>query len=47
MAEVIKALPVLQKSYGDSMHKVLHLGPETCAVVSKLWKEEKYQSLGC
>lgn len=28
------------------MHKVLHVGPETCAVVSSLWKEEDTESWG-
>lgn len=28
------------------MHKVLHVGPETCAVVSKLLKEEETQAWG-
>lgn len=39
--EIFQALPYLKKAYGDSMHKILHVGPDTCAVVSKLLKEEE------
>ncbi|KAJ7968373.1 S-adenosyl-L-methionine-dependent methyltransferase [Quillaja saponaria] len=38
--EIQRALPVLKKAYGDSMHKVLHVGPDTCSVVSTLLKED-------
>ncbi|XP_052193600.1 probable pectin methylesterase CGR3 isoform X2 [Diospyros lotus] len=44
--EAQKALPILQKAYGDSMHKVLHVGPETCSMVSKLLKEEDTEAWG-
>ncbi|KAK6945912.1 Methionine biosynthesis MetW [Dillenia turbinata] len=44
--EVQKALPLLKKAYGDSMHKVLHIGPDTCSVVSKLLKEEDTEAWG-
>lgn len=44
--EVQRAMPILKKTYGDSMHKVLHVGPETCSVVSKLLKEEGTESWG-
>lgn len=44
--EVQRALPVLKKAYGDSMLKVLHVGPETCSVVSKLLKEEDTEAWG-
>ncbi|XP_044508575.1 probable pectin methylesterase CGR3 [Mangifera indica] len=44
--EVQRAIPVLKKAYGDSMHKVLHVGPETCSVVSKLLKEEDTEAWG-
>ncbi|XP_027331595.1 probable pectin methylesterase CGR3 [Abrus precatorius] len=44
--EVQRAIPVLQKAYGDSMHKVLHVGPDTCYVVSKLLKEEETEAWG-
>ncbi|KAJ0010760.1 hypothetical protein Pint_33573 [Pistacia integerrima] len=46
MLEVQRALPVLKKAYGDSMRKVLHVGPETCSVVSKLLKEEDTEAWG-
>ncbi|KAH9655369.1 putative pectin methylesterase CGR2 [Citrus sinensis] len=44
--EVQRALPVLKKAYGDSMLKILHVGPETCSVVSKLLKEEDTEAWG-
>lgn len=44
--EVHRALPILKKAYGDSMRKVLHVGPETCSVVSKLLKEEDTEAWG-
>ncbi|THG05744.1 hypothetical protein TEA_027461 [Camellia sinensis var. sinensis] len=44
--EVQKALPILKKAYGDSMRKVLHIGPETCTVVSKLLREEDTEAWG-
>ncbi|CAL5377556.1 unnamed protein product [Camellia sinensis] len=44
--EVQKALPILKKAYGDSMRKVLHIGPETCTVVSKSLKEEDTEAWG-
>ena len=44
--EVQRALPVLKKAYGDSLHKILHVGPDTCSVVSKLLKEEDTQAWG-
>ncbi|KAI8027009.1 putative pectin methylesterase CGR3 [Camellia lanceoleosa] len=44
--EVQKALPILKKAYGDSMRKVLHIGLETCTVVSKLLKEEDTEAWG-
>ncbi|KAG7011590.1 hypothetical protein SDJN02_26496, partial [Cucurbita argyrosperma subsp. argyrosperma] len=45
-AEVQRAIPILKKAYGDSMRKVLHLGPDTCSVVSKLLKEEDTEAWG-
>ncbi|KAI4316574.1 hypothetical protein L6164_024545 [Bauhinia variegata] len=45
-AEVQRTIPILQKAYGDSMHKVLHVGPDTCYVVSKLLKEEETEAWG-
>ncbi|KAJ9186867.1 hypothetical protein P3X46_002395 [Hevea brasiliensis] len=44
--EVQRAIPVLKKAYGDSMRKVLHVGPDTCSVVSKLLKEEETEAWG-
>ncbi|CAK8530389.1 unnamed protein product [Lathyrus sativus] len=44
--EVLQALPVLKKAYGDSMHKVLHVGPDTCTVVSSLLAEEDTEAWG-
>ncbi|TYH79055.1 hypothetical protein ES332_D03G035000v1 [Gossypium tomentosum] len=44
--EVQRAIPFLKKAYGDSMHKVLHVGPDTCSVVSKLLKEEDTEAWG-
>ncbi|KAL5556161.1 hypothetical protein UlMin_038397 [Ulmus minor] len=44
--EVQKAIPVLKKAYGDGMRKVLHIGPDTCSVVSSLLKEEETEAWG-
>ncbi|KAK4741174.1 hypothetical protein SAY87_024762 [Trapa incisa] len=44
--ELLRAMPVLKKAYGDSMRKVLHVGPETCSVVSELLKEEDTEVWG-
>ncbi|XXG63968.1 hypothetical protein AAC387_Pa05g2041 [Persea americana] len=44
--ELQRAIPLLRKAYGDSMHKILHVGPETCTVVSKLLKEENTEAWG-
>ncbi|CAN6480031.1 unnamed protein product [Victoria cruziana] len=44
--EVLKAVPLLKKVYGDSMRHVLHVGPDTCAIVSKLLKEEDTEAWG-
>jgi len=44
--EVQRALPILKKAYGDSMRRVLHVGPDTCSVVSKLLKEEDTEAWG-
>ncbi|CAK9145006.1 unnamed protein product [Ilex paraguariensis] len=44
--EVQRALPILKKVYGDSMRKVLHVGLDTCSVVSKLLKEEDTEAWG-
>ncbi|RHN70881.1 hypothetical protein MtrunA17_Chr3g0140291 [Medicago truncatula] len=42
--EVQQGIPVVQKAYGDSIHKVLHVvlvQTDTCYVVSKLQKEDE------
>ncbi|KAJ6808961.1 uncharacterized protein M6B38_321610 [Iris pallida] len=44
--DVQRAIPILKKAYGDSMRNVLHVGPETCSVVSKLVKEEDTEAWG-
>ncbi|KAD4585571.1 hypothetical protein E3N88_23172 [Mikania micrantha] len=38
--DVHKSIPILKKTYGDSMQKVLHIGPDTCSIVSQLRKEK-------
>ncbi|KAF8101500.1 hypothetical protein N665_0205s0090 [Sinapis alba] len=45
-SEVQRAIPLLKNAYGDSMRKVLHVGPDTCAVVSTLLKEEDTEAWG-
>ncbi|KAL0863190.1 hypothetical protein Bca101_042308 [Brassica carinata] len=45
-SEVQRAIPVLKIAYGDSMRKVLHVGPETCSVVSTLLNEEETEAWG-
>ncbi|KDP32121.1 hypothetical protein JCGZ_12582 [Jatropha curcas] len=44
--EVQRAISILKKAYGDSMRKVLHVGPDTCSVVSQLLKEEETEAWG-
>ncbi|KAL2254521.1 uncharacterized protein At3g49720 [Sesamum indicum] len=44
--ELQKLVPLLKKAYGDSMRTVLHVGPETCSVVSELLKEEDTEAWG-
>lgn len=44
--ELLRAYPILKKAYGDSTSKVLHVGPDTCSVVSKLLKEEATEAWG-
>lgn len=44
--EVLRAIPVLKNTYGDSMSKVLHVGPDTCSVVSNLLKEDVPEAWG-
>ncbi|XP_072975462.1 probable pectin methylesterase CGR2 isoform X1 [Typha angustifolia] len=45
-SEVLQAIPILKKTYGDTMQKVLHVGPDTCTVVSKLLKEDDTEVWG-
>ncbi|XP_019195590.1 PREDICTED: uncharacterized protein At3g49720-like [Ipomoea nil] len=45
-SEVSKTLAYLRKAYGDSMHRILHVGPDSCSVVSKLVKEEGSEAWG-
>ncbi|XVF39752.1 hypothetical protein PTKIN_Ptkin01aG0057900 [Pterospermum kingtungense] len=44
--EVQRAIPILKKAYGDSMRKILHVGPDACLVVSNLLKEEETEAWG-
>lgn len=44
--ELQRLIPILKKAYGDSMRKVLHVGPETCSAVSQLLKEEDTEAWG-
>ncbi|GAB4849130.1 Probable pectin methylesterase cgr2 [Ancistrocladus abbreviatus] len=44
--ELQRAIATLKKAYGDGMRKVLHVGPETCSIVSKLLKEEDTEAWG-
>lgn len=44
--EVRQAIPILKKAYGDGMRKVLHVGPDTCSVVSALLREEDTEAWG-
>ncbi|KAI3880138.1 hypothetical protein MKW92_018419 [Papaver armeniacum] len=37
---------VSKKAYGDTMHKVLHVGPDSCSVVTALLKEEDTEAWG-
>lgn len=45
-SELLQALPILKKAYGDSMHKVLHVGPDSCSVVSSLLVEDDTEAWG-
>lgn len=42
----MRALPYLKKAYGNAMQKVLHVGPDSCTVVSNLLKEGKVEAWG-
>ncbi|KAI3958845.1 hypothetical protein MKX01_023521 [Papaver californicum] len=45
-SELRSVIPILKKAYGDTMHKVLHVGPDSCSVVSTLLKEEDTEAWG-
>ncbi|KEH31539.1 putative S-adenosyl-L-methionine-dependent methyltransferase [Medicago truncatula] len=38
--EVQSVIPILKNVYGENMKNILHVGPESCSVVSKLLKGE-------
>ncbi|XP_004509051.1 probable pectin methylesterase CGR3 isoform X2 [Cicer arietinum] len=44
--EVQSAFPVLKNVYGDNMKNVLHVGPESCSVVSILLREGEVEAWG-
>ncbi|XP_061359060.1 probable pectin methylesterase CGR3 isoform X2 [Gastrolobium bilobum] len=44
--EVQRAIPVLKDAYGGNMKNVLHVGPESCSVVSKLLREGEAEAWG-
>lgn len=44
--EVKRTIPILKKTYGDSMHKVLLVGPDSCSVTSRLLREEETEAWG-
>lgn len=44
--EVPSAIPVLKDAYGGSLKNVLHVGPESCSVVSKLLSEGETEAWG-
>ena len=44
--EVQRAIPVLKNAYGGSTKKVLHVGPESCSVVTKLLREGDTEAWG-
>ncbi|CAM8998845.1 unnamed protein product [Rhodiola kirilowii] len=45
-ADVQQVIPVLKKAYGDSLRKVLHVGPDTCSVIPTLLKEDETEAFG-
>ena len=45
-AGVCGAIDVLQDMYGKTMHRLLHIGPGTCGVISKLLKESNSEVWG-
>ncbi|XP_073046485.1 probable pectin methylesterase CGR3 [Primulina eburnea] len=45
-SEVQQTIPILKTAYGDSMHRVLHVGPDSCSVVSRLLREKDTEAWG-
>ncbi|KAK4260221.1 hypothetical protein QN277_003365 [Acacia crassicarpa] len=45
-SEVQRAIPILKKSYGETMKNILHVGPDSCSVVSNLLREEETEAFG-
>ncbi|WJX22132.1 putative pectin methylesterase cgr3 [Trifolium repens] len=45
-SELLQALPILKKAYGHSRRKVLHVGPDSCSVVSSLYEEDDTEAWG-
>ncbi|KAK8642641.1 hypothetical protein V6N13_011978 [Hibiscus sabdariffa] len=44
--EVLRAILILKKAYCGGIHKVLHVGPDSCSVVANLLKEEETEAWG-
>ncbi|XP_073276332.1 probable pectin methylesterase CGR2 [Primulina huaijiensis] len=44
--EVQRTIPILKTAYGDGMHRVLHVGPDSCSVVSRLLREKNTEAWG-
>lgn len=45
-ASVCGVIDILQDMYGKTMHRLLHIGPGTCGIVSKLLKESNSEVWG-
>ncbi|EPS74215.1 hypothetical protein M569_00543, partial [Genlisea aurea] len=45
-SEVENTIPLLKSAYGDRFHKVLHVGPSACSVVSRLMRMENTDAWG-
>ena len=45
-APVCGVIDILQDMYGKTMHRLLHIGPGTCGLVSKLLKESNSEVWG-
>jgi hypothetical protein len=45
-APVCGVIDILQDMYGKTMHRLLHIGPGTCGIVSKLLKESNPEVWG-